>query len=240
MLSLMGSSHAVSASRCHFVALGLEISHDSTCHHEIWGWPFPFSNCFRIHSTTIKRYGSIRDSFDISVLVGSFSVHTHRMVFYIRFLKTPRLQKQKGTVSVSALICITTDLGDAFLAEDVQLLATLSVDQTEKILYKEPLKWTAGKRELLISLGPFPEHLARQTVVLSVSAIEPRRSEMRWSDAILGGVGVPLVISGWSAPFGGSQSLVAEKLVERRIGPTNRLDLRIWEETGNSIARHIW
>lgn len=162
------------------------------------------------------------------------------MVFYSRFLKTPRLQKQKGTVSVSALICITTDLGDAFLAEDVHLLATLSVDQTDKILYKEPLKWTAGKRELPISLGPFPEHFSRQTVVLSVNAIDLRRPETRWNDSLLGSAGVPLVISGWSAPFGGSQALVAEKLVERRFGPTDRLDLRIWEETGNSIARHIW
>lgn len=234
----MGSSYAVSALRCHLVASGLKLSQKNTCHHEIWGY-FHF---YRIASTYIVRkpHGSIRDSFGISALSGSSSVRPHRMVFYIRFLKTPRFQKQKGAVSVSALICITTDLGDAFLAEDAHLLATLSVDQTERILYKEPLKWTAGKRELPISLGPFPEHLARQTVVLGVSAIEPRRPETRWNDDILGATSAPLVVSGWSAPFGGSQSLVAEKLVERRFGPTDRLDLRIWEETGNSIARHIW
>lgn len=162
------------------------------------------------------------------------------MVFYVRFLKTPRLQKQKvGALSVSTLVCITTDLGDEFLAQDVDLLATLSVDRTEKVLYQERLKWTAGKREISILLGPFPEHVSRLTVVLGLTAIDPRRPETRRIDPLLGNSRVPLVISGWSAPFGG-QSLVAEKLVERRFGPTDRLDLRIWEETGNSIARHIW
>ncbi|KAI9930977.1 hypothetical protein MW887_010632 [Aspergillus wentii] len=165
------------------------------------------------------------------------------MVYYIRFLKTPRIQKQKAaSLTISALICITTDLGDSFLAEDVELFATLSVNQTEKILYQEKLKWTAGKRELPISLGPFPAQLSQHTVVLGVSASDPRQPHSSSIDHLLGkkGVQVPLVISGWSAPFGGSEALVAEKLVERRFGPKDRLDLKIWEETGNSIARHIW
>lgn len=163
------------------------------------------------------------------------------MVFYVRFLKTPRLQKQKaGALSVSALVCITTDLGDAFLAQDVHLLATLSTGRSEKALYQEKLKWTAGKRELPILLGPFPEYLSRQTLVLGLSAIDARRPETRWNDHLSEESSIPLVISGWSAPFGGPQFEVAEKLVERRFGPTERLDLRIWEETGNSIARHIW
>lgn len=161
------------------------------------------------------------------------------MVFYIRFLKTPRLQKQKGGLfSVSALVCITTDLGDAFLAQDVHLLATLQTEHSQKVLYREPLKWTAGKRELSIILGPFSEQISHQTVVLGLNAIDPRRPEPRLFDPLFGTGNVPLVISGWSTSFGGPQLMVAEKLVKRRFG--DRLDLRIWEETGNSIARHIW
>lgn len=161
------------------------------------------------------------------------------MVFYIRFLKTPRLQKQKGgLLSVSALVCITTDLGDAFLAQDVHLLAILQTEHSRKVLYQEPLKWTAGKRELCILLGPFSEQFSRQTVVLGLNAVDPRRPGPRLFDPLFEAGNVPLVISGWSAPFGGPQFIVADKLVERRFG--DRLDLRIWEETGNSIARHIW
>ncbi|PWY86105.1 hypothetical protein BO70DRAFT_221075 [Aspergillus heteromorphus CBS 117.55] len=163
------------------------------------------------------------------------------MVYYIRFLKTPRLLKQKpGSVSVSALICITTDLGDAFLAQDVDLLLTLGLNDSGKVLYQEPLNWKAGKRELPITLGPFSANLAQQAIVLSVTAAGLKKPRSSSPDRLLDTSNLPLVISAWSAPFGGPHSLVSEKLVERRFGPKDRLGLRIWEETGNSIARHIW
>lgn len=163
------------------------------------------------------------------------------MVYYVRFLKTPRLQNQKaGATNVSALICITTDLGDAFLAQDVDLLVSLSVAQTDHVLYQEPLKWKAGKRELPIALGPFPAHISQRTMILSVAIPESRKPGPPTPNRLLGKPGVPLVLSGWSAPFGGPESPIAEKLVERRFGPIETLGLRIWEETGNSIARHIW
>lgn len=164
---------------------------------------------------------------------------TSRMVFYVRFLKAPRLQKQKsGPLSVAALVSVTTDLGDAFLAQDVDLLATLQSEHSQQPLYQEPVKWTARKRELSILLGPFPEQLSRQTIVLGLHSTDPRRPKPRSLDPLFETGAVPLVISGWSAPFGGPQHLAAEKLVERRLG--GKMDLRIWEETGNSIARHIW
>ncbi|PKY02103.1 UPF0665 family protein c [Aspergillus campestris IBT 28561] len=163
------------------------------------------------------------------------------MVYYIRFLKTPRVQKQKtGALSVSALICITTDLGDAFLAEDVDLLISLNASNADQVLYQERVKWTASKREVPIALGPFPPHLSKHTLVLSVTApTDPRKPRAPSADTLPPSQqhAAPLVIPGWSAPFGGSESPVAEKLVERRFGPQG---LRIWEETGNSIARHIW
>ncbi|KAE8383011.1 putative methyltransferase-domain-containing protein [Aspergillus bertholletiae] len=163
------------------------------------------------------------------------------MVYYVRFLKTPRIQKQKGgSLSISALICITTDLGDAFLAQDVDLVVSLSLKDSEKVLHQEPLSWKAGKRELAILLGPFHPQLSQHTIVLSVAAADHRKHHPPSPDNLVGKPGIPLVISGWSAPFGGPESLAAEKLVERRFGPKGHLDLRIWEETGNSIARHIW
>ncbi|KAI9036985.1 protein N-lysine methyltransferase family protein [Aspergillus affinis] len=164
------------------------------------------------------------------------------MVYYVRFLKTPRVQNHKaGSVLVSALVCITTDLGDAFLAQDVDLSVSLSVAQTDQVLYQEPLKWKAGKRELPISLGPFPGNLSqRTTMVLTVAVADSRKPGLPTPNSLSGKPGVPLVLSGWSAPFGGSESSVADKLVERRFGSIEALDLRIWEETGNSIARHIW
>lgn len=163
------------------------------------------------------------------------------MVYYIRFLKPPRFQKNKtSSLSITAVISLTTDLGDSFLADDVDLLASLALENIDRVLYQKTLSWTTGKRELTITLGPFPEHLSNQTVVLGVSAVYPQQTELWASDNLLDTCVVPLVISAWSAPLGGRQSLLAEKLVERRFGPKGRLGLRVWEETGNSIARHIW
>lgn len=51
---------------------------------------------------------------------------------------------------------------------------------------------------------------------------------------------VPLIVSAWSAPFGGTKEV--EKIVERRIrgGDGDGEEVRVWEETGNSIALHVW
>lgn len=158
------------------------------------------------------------------------------MVYYIRFLKTPRVQQQKSSSVVSALICITTDLGDAFLAQDVDLIAELSISHSSKILITKSLTWQAGKREVPISLE-LTGGLAQQTVVLTVRPLGPQSPV---KDSLCP---VPLVVSGWSTPS--SAQLPAEKLIERRFSLENhpepqRSDLCISEETGNSIARHIW
>ncbi|KAL4754169.1 hypothetical protein BDW72DRAFT_148415 [Aspergillus terricola var. indicus] len=159
------------------------------------------------------------------------------MVYYIRFLKTPRLQKQKASsVSASALVCITTDLGDTFFSQDVDLLVTLHpAHQGKKILCQERLQWHGGKRELPIALGPIPANIAQQSMFMKVTATKSTSS-----DFLLDQHSIPLVISCWSATFGGPQSLVADKLVERRFRVNQSVELSIWEETGNSIARHIW
>ncbi|KAL4869431.1 hypothetical protein BDV12DRAFT_208541 [Aspergillus spectabilis] len=163
------------------------------------------------------------------------------MVFYVRFLKTPRLQKQKtGPLSASALICITTDLGDAFLSQDADLLITLHLAHLDKVICQGRLQWHAGKRELPISLGPLPASISKQAMVMEVTASNPRVSNSPSSDSLLDQDKIPLVISGWSATFGGPQMLVADKLVERRFTVNQSVTLSIWEETGNSIARHIW
>ncbi|KAL3474653.1 UPF0665 family protein c [Aspergillus californicus] len=160
------------------------------------------------------------------------------MVYYIRFLKTPRLQKQKtGSIAASALICVTTDLGDAFLSQDVDLLATLHLAHNEKVICQARPQWQGGKRELPIILGPLPASVSQQVMIISVTA---RTAGSVSSDSLRNQHNIPLVISGWSATFGGPQLSVADKLVERRFNVNDAVELSIWEETGNSIARHIW
>ena len=163
------------------------------------------------------------------------------MVYYIRFLKPPRIQRDKvRSLSISSLITVMTDLGDSFLADDVDLVVSLIIEVSNKVLCQRTLNWKAGKRELPMSLGPFPEQLSQYSFILCVSAASSHRGKSPWPDDLLGNSGIPLVVSGWSPPFGGPKLSVAEKLVERRFDTNDGLALRIWEETGNSIARHIW
>lgn len=165
------------------------------------------------------------------------------MVYYIRFLKTPRTQTVKpGLISISALISITTDLGDAFLAEDVELQFQL-IDggddpktKTAAILVENTCKWEAGKRELSISTGLLKLGSKTSNVVLAVGPKLGSTLDTDLSDV----KGLPLVISGWSAPFNVAQNSPAEKVIERRFVLQNDSRLSIWEETGNNIARHIW
>lgn len=156
------------------------------------------------------------------------------MVYYIRFLKTPRFQHQKRTVSISALICITTDLGDDFLAEDVDLIVSWAQFPSGKTLYRGPLKWEAGARQVPVMLGPFSvSNATHQTAILTIQSKAVEKD-------ILGVQSTPLVISGCSAPFG-PQAEPADKLILRNLYlPNQEQLLKIWEETGNSIARHIW
>jgi hypothetical protein len=163
----------------------------------------------------------------------------HTMVYYIRFLKTPRAQVVKpGLGSFSVLISITTDLGDAFLAEDVALQTQLIDAGTNTVLHEYSDKWEAGRRELAISTGLLPLGSKRAKFILAVGtkSASTENLDTDLSDPKR----VPLVISGWSAPFGVRQNTPAEKLIERRFVLQNKMQLRIWEETGNNIARHIW
>ncbi|KGO75650.1 hypothetical protein PITC_030750 [Penicillium italicum] len=156
------------------------------------------------------------------------------MVYYVRFLKTPRAQQQKGSIYVSALICITTDLGDSFLAEDVDLM--LIAENSSGVVFQKTTQWNASNRELPVTLGPLPStKLAQQSMVLTVKVPHPIGYSTPQYPPI------PLVVAATSAPFG-PQSTPAEKLVQRQIqySGSEPFSIKIWEETGNSIARHIW
>lgn len=168
------------------------------------------------------------------------------MVYYIRFLKPPKFHQekknvklsrpqQKKSVFITALICITTDLGDDFLAEDVDLVATWAQRSPRETIDQTSLKWQAGSRQLSISMGPYSiDHVSQHEAVFQI------RTQTIPQD-ILEIDTTPLVISGCSAPFKW-QSEPAEKLIQRdfSIASKSGLSLKIWEETGNSIARHIW
>jgi hypothetical protein len=169
---------------------------------------------------------------------------------YIRFLKTPRIVAEKGSSKshVYCLITITSDLGDSFFPHDVELAAELlapknnsrgsqesSDEEQEEVLVWRTVKWTAGMRTLGITL-PLKKSYASRPLQVRVG-LEPQNSYDVFDD--LSQPDAHGIVSAWSAPFNIEGRKEAEKLVQRRF-KIGRKVLRIWEETGESIDRHLW
>lgn len=158
------------------------------------------------------------------------------MPHYIRFLKPPRVvpvEKSRSARSVSVLITITTDLGDSFLAENAELVATLGIrNNAGKVSsFKTKALWKETSRELRIGIA-VPAGVSG-SAQLSVRAVSVDGEPLDIADKCN-------IVSAWSSHFSLRDGQQAEKLVQRQFSVGNGPKLRIWEETGNSIARHIW
>lgn len=154
------------------------------------------------------------------------------MVHYIRFLRTPQVQASKRLREVNAVIAVTTDLGDALLAENLELTIELSdAHNSNEILQVSKAQWLSSSRALKFSIAYQSKHVAR-TARLHVTS-EATVSSLRATR-------VPELLDVWSDCFTLSSNLQSEPVVERQLVLPNNSRAKIWEETGDSIARHIW
>jgi hypothetical protein len=159
---------------------------------------------------------------------------------YIRFLKTPRVITEKGTSKkqISCLITITSDLGDSFLPYDVEIAAeVLSSGPSDEVILWRNVQWKAGMRSLPIT---FPLTTYRKTSSLRIRVgLEPKSKHDEYNK--LSDQGACGLVSAWSPEFTPSGPAgEVEKLVERRFELSAGYTISIYEETGESIARHLW
>ena len=158
------------------------------------------------------------------------------MVHYIRFLKQPKLYLTAGKgFAVKALVTITTDLGDSFYPDRILLSVRLANSEVCKSPSQTVL-WKQNSRNVWIEI-----HIDRV-------------SSMRWPMQMwvtAGNTGlyqgdkldmerIPPIISIWSAPFDSDVNQAASKFVVRQFELARGCCLKIHEETGDSIARHVW
>lgn len=154
---------------------------------------------------------------------------------YIRYLKTPKTDGGKLT----ALVTITSDLGEDLLADEVALSATVrSADPYGDIYLRKSLKWTGGMRSLPVTFDLTPSNVewpVRLHVGFQTGEYTDR-FERRHASGHL-----PSLVSAWSDVIDPDNGITeAAKRVERRFMPLSNRTLSIWEETGESIARHLW
>ncbi|KAM5434363.1 hypothetical protein McanMca71_007540 [Microsporum canis] len=163
------------------------------------------------------------------------------MPHYVRFLKLPKIERaSSGLGSIKTLVTLTTDLGDSFLAEEVELTASVHVDNYDdsfKCIKQKKFSWPAGAREVSVSIDGIRLDLRQHAIQLRIG---PADHHVGPDDDFAVLSAIPQLISAWSPSFGGSGPLQADKLVLRRLKARCPAEVRIWEETGNNLARHIW
>ncbi len=157
------------------------------------------------------------------------------MVHYIRFLKPPKIQTTNAcNATAKSLITITNDLGDEFYYGDLTLDADLlpSGMETMKPFMQRKITWTAGMRTLWVVFERIPLDVHwRVRLHIGASNFQIEGSLPK---------AFPDVLNGWSESFGVGLNLEAGRRVERRLTLSSDNMLSIFEDPGESIARHIW
>lgn len=151
------------------------------------------------------------------------------MVHYIRFLKPPQVTNgDAGGFTVTTLITIETDLGDDFLHSEAKLDACVIVaNEAESVLHRQQSQWRNDMR-----------HLVVRAAISSMHEGEDLRLHVASPNHL--GNSIAPILDAWSAPFRLADGCRADLMLERRFLLPHFPPLKIWEETGNSIAKHIW
>ena len=155
------------------------------------------------------------------------------MVYYIRFLKPPVVSElDKKSITITSVITVTTDLGDISLPSDVELLAQLvDVGNDNKVIERTPCKWQGGRRTVNIFFT-CEKDIQGRSLRVHVTTQETEQSIASYR--------LPNIFDVRSATFNTNKIGKSASLVERQFNLSNHVCVRIWEETGNTIARHIW
>ncbi|KAK6529726.1 hypothetical protein TWF281_008888 [Arthrobotrys megalospora] len=160
---------------------------------------------------------------------------------FIRFLKVPTTTSKptSNIITVSTLITISTDLSEAFYNGNATLRATLRTDTASRqLLAFKTATWTPGLRNLSIQFTFTASKDTPSNGIVCVSATENRADDMR---TLFAGPSESRILSAWSTPFDVLQNgSKAEAFVERKLQLSAGNMVRIWEETREDIARHIW
>lgn len=138
----------------------------------------------------------------------------------------------KKTLEITAVVTVTTDLGDSFFSQDVTLMVRV-VDATKngEILCATEVHWKSGARAAKINIECNVKHFGR-LVDLHVTTRDTIAAQISCK--------LPPIVDIWSQSFTVKTKSKADPLVQRRLPLYGKSTARLWEETGDSIARHIW
>ena len=137
--------------------------------------------------------------------------------------------------AVKALVTITSDLGENIYQGDLSLHgALISLDEKDTLLSESHVLWKQGMRTLWIEIDQ--KRLPQLTWPVQMVVAAHKR-------AVVDPVSlddIPEFVSIWSESFDADATKTNSQWVTRRFEPTAGVSVNIREETGDSIARHVW
>lgn len=159
---------------------------------------------------------------------------------YVRFLKPPKVQGNGAGRRLTALCTISTDLGDDFLPADADLEVALSANDIKSgLVASQKIRWKSGMRVL-----PLEMRVSQRTAglcFLDVSPLDSLLARATYSGGSDAQLRMPLVVPARSVMVVIPQEeSLADRMNVRRLDLGRHGTLKVWEESGESIARHIW
>jgi hypothetical protein len=167
---------------------------------------------------------------------------------YIRFLKPPRLLPGSPQ-TLSAKITVTTDLGESFLWADISLIVDLRYEDSSYVEEGREYLWKGsdGMRSLEVCMPIYKGHKGSSSPTVRM-LVRPKEGKYAKDvfDAALdertahhfnNTAGIVAVRSMDIHPKS-PQTRIAR--MAERVFSSKGKEIHIWEETGESIARHIW
>ncbi|KAI7353351.1 hypothetical protein KC354_g11614 [Hortaea werneckii] len=153
---------------------------------------------------------------------------------YIRFLKLPKVEVNQATILLRATITVTTDLGETFHPDPLELVATVrSAEDDGEIYLRRKIQWPGnGARSV-----PVQFDVSKQDVewpaCLHVAAKGLHHK------AVPGFL--PPVVDVWSGVLNPTKGHFSSGWrVERRFTSLAERTVSLLEDSGDSIARHLW
>ena len=154
------------------------------------------------------------------------------MVHYVRFLSPPHVvATPKKALGISVVLGVTTDLGDTYLAQDAELIVRVVEAQSMTVISEQKLMWKEHSRALKGNIACNGKY-ANRSIRVHVTTGETKGS--------LASKKMPQIMDVWSTVFVLADKVRSEPLVARELPLSNGSLLQVWEETGDSIARHVW
>ncbi|SMY26103.1 unnamed protein product [Zymoseptoria tritici ST99CH_1A5] len=150
---------------------------------------------------------------------------------YIRFLKTPKVQVDRAVILLKAVVTVTTDLGETFYPDALELVATIrSAEDDGEIYLRKKVEWTKSARSAAIVFD-----LSRQDIEWPACVHVGVRNPPRDSGFL------PPISDVWSGTLNPTKGQFESGWrVERRFTSCAERSLCLLEDAGDSIARHLW